>query len=80
MFSILFTATPVQDYQDSLTVDHQAFSIFFHHLLDNGVYMPPSAVDGACMSAAHSQQDVEESIKVMLDGFKVALGNRGHKK
>jgi glutamate-1-semialdehyde 2,1-aminomutase len=80
MFSILFSARPVQNYQDSLTVDHQAFSVFFHHLLDNGVYMPPSAVDAACMSAAHSQLDVEESVKVMTDGLRIALGGRGHKK
>jgi glutamate-1-semialdehyde 2,1-aminomutase len=70
----------VQNYQDSLAVDHQAFSVFFHHLLDNGIYLPPSAVDGACMSAAHSQSDIEESIKVMIDGFKIALGDSGHNK
>lgn len=75
MFSILFTAHPVRNYQDSLTIDHQAFSVFFHHLLDNGVYMPPSGVDAACMSSTHSQQDVEQSIKVMLDGMRLVFGS-----
>jgi len=73
MFSILFAPAPVHNYQDSLTVNHQAFSIFFHHLLDHGIYMPPSAVDASCMSAAHSQLDVEESIKVMIAGFELAF-------
>ncbi|MBS1997961.1 MAG: glutamate-1-semialdehyde 2,1-aminomutase [Cyanobacteria bacterium SZAS LIN-2] len=66
MFSILFAAAPVKNYQDSLTIDHQAFSHFFHDLLDNGVYLPPSGVDAACISAAHSPEDIEQTVKVML--------------
>jgi glutamate-1-semialdehyde 2,1-aminomutase len=73
MFSILFTARPVQNYQDSLTIDHKAFSVFFHYCLDKGVYMPPSGVDAACISAAHSWEDVEETINIMIEGMALAF-------
>ncbi len=73
MFSILFAPEPVHNFQDSKTVDHQAFSVFFHHCLDNGIYMPPSGADAACMSAAHSHADIEQSVKVMTDGLQLAL-------
>ncbi|MBU6450457.1 MAG: glutamate-1-semialdehyde 2,1-aminomutase [Cyanobacteria bacterium REEB67] len=73
MFAIMFSAKPVRNFQDSLSVDHEAFSLFFHHLLDNGVYLPPSGIDAACMSAAHTEQDVEQSVKVMTEGLKLAL-------
>jgi len=72
MFSILFTDKAVQNYTDSLSINHQAFSTFFHYLLDNGIYMPPSGIDAACMSAAHSTADIEETISVMRAALRVA--------
>jgi glutamate-1-semialdehyde 2,1-aminomutase len=73
MFAILFCDRPVLSYQDSLRVDHAKFSTFFHHLLDHGVYMPPSGIDAACLSAAHSVGDIEQTIEVMSAGLKLAF-------
>ena len=73
MFAILFCDRPVVNYQDSLRVDHAAFSKFFHYLLDNGVYMPPSGIDAACLSAAHSVTDIEQTVEVMTAGLKLAF-------
>jgi glutamate-1-semialdehyde 2,1-aminomutase len=73
MFAIMFCPRPVRNFQDSLSVDHEAFSVFFHHLLDHGIYMPPSGIDAACVSAAHSPEDVEETVAVMRAGLKLAL-------
>ena len=74
MFSILFTDKPVNNYQDSLKIDHEKFSIFFHELLDNGVYMPPSGVDAACVSAAHSESDIEETVAIMIAALHKVFG------
>jgi glutamate-1-semialdehyde 2,1-aminomutase len=62
MFSILFAPKAVTNYQSSLSIDTNAFSHFFHALLADGVYMPPSAVDAACLSAAHSEADIEDTL------------------
>ena len=64
MFAVVFAPHKVVDYQSSLSIDSQAFARFFHHCLKNGVYLPPSAVDAACLSAAHNNQDIDRTVQV----------------
>ncbi|MBS1953534.1 MAG: glutamate-1-semialdehyde 2,1-aminomutase [Cyanobacteria bacterium SZAS-4] len=65
MFGIIFSDKPVRNWQDHLNIDTKAFAQFFHKILARGVYMPPSSVDAACVSAAHSEADIEETIRIM---------------
>lgn len=76
MFSILFTAHPVRNFHDSLSIDDDAYASFFHYLLQHGVYMPPSAVDAACVSYAHTPDDIDSTIKVCERAFQ-ALASAG---
>lgn len=64
MFAVIFAPNPVRNFQDSLSIDATAFAKFFHYLLNNGVYLPPSSVDAACLSAAHSPEDIERTIEI----------------
>ncbi|MGH9553141.1 MAG: aspartate aminotransferase family protein, partial [Terriglobales bacterium] len=64
LFSITFSEQPVRNYQDSLNIDTEAYAQFFHYLLEHGVYMPPSAVDAACVSYAHTPDDIDATIKI----------------
>lgn len=65
MFGIIFAAKPVRNWQDHLSIDARAFAQFFHKVLSQGVYLPPSSVDAACVSAAHSEDDIEETVRIM---------------
>lgn len=65
MFAIIFAPTAVFNFQDSLKIDGAAFAKFFHYLLDHGVYLPPSSVDAACLSAAHSDADIDLTLEIM---------------
>lgn len=65
MFALIFSATPVLNFQDSLKIDGRTFARFFHFLLDRGVYLPPSSVDAACLSAAHSNDEIDETVTIM---------------
>jgi glutamate-1-semialdehyde 2,1-aminomutase len=76
MFSIVFAEKPVLNFQDSLTIDCKAFSKFFHFVLDNGIYLPPSAVDAACLSSVHTVEEIEETIEIMSEGFKVGFNKQ----
>ncbi len=69
MFAIVFAEQPVKNWHDHLKIDSKAFAKFFHKLLAAGVYMPPSSVDAACVSAAHSESDIDKTIKIMSDGL-----------
>lgn len=70
MFSIIFSDHPVLNFQDSKRIDADRFAKFFHLLLDNGVYLPPSSVDAACVSAAHTAQDIDDTIEKVEHAFK----------
>ncbi len=56
LFSVFFVAdgvTVVPDYATAATQSTQAYSAFFHAMLDAGVYLPPSAFECWFLSAAH---------------------------
>lgn len=69
MFAFLFSAKPIKNYADHLSIDSKMFSVFFHYLLRQGVYLPPSAVDAACLSAAHTDEDVAQTISIVSDAL-----------
>jgi glutamate-1-semialdehyde 2,1-aminomutase len=52
MFSVFFTDRDVADYDDARTQDTGAFAAFFHAMLANGVYLPPSAFESWFVSTA----------------------------
>lgn len=59
LFSFFFTGTPVLTYDDARSQDTAAFAAFFHAMLDNGVWLPPSAFEAWFVSAAHTDEDLE---------------------
>lgn len=63
MFAIIFSAKPIINFRDSLAIDGAAFAVFYHELLKRGVYLPPSSVDAAAISAAHSEDDIAATIE-----------------
>ena len=63
MFGIFFTdAESVTCYQDVMAQTWNAFCVFFHMMLDEGVYPAPSAFEAGFMSVAHSMEDINNTI------------------
>lgn len=69
MFALIFAERPVRNFIDSQKIDSKRFAHFYHLLLERGIYFPPSSVDAAALSAAHSQSDVEETIRACAEAF-----------
>jgi glutamate-1-semialdehyde 2,1-aminomutase len=59
MFSVFFTDQPVADYAAARRQDTARFAAFFHAMLAEGVYLPPSAFEAWFVSAAHDDAAVE---------------------
>jgi glutamate-1-semialdehyde 2,1-aminomutase len=59
MFTPFFRRDPVRNLDDSKACDQQAHARYFHHMLDCGIYTPPSAFEVAFISAAHSDADID---------------------
>ncbi|MDF5754947.1 glutamate-1-semialdehyde 2,1-aminomutase [Spongiactinospora sp. TRM90649] len=58
LFSIFFTDEPVTDFAAARRQDSAAYRAFFHSMLDQGVYLPPSAYEAWFVSAAHDDEAV----------------------
>jgi glutamate-1-semialdehyde 2,1-aminomutase len=63
MLTPFFTATPARDYQSALAADAQMYARFFHGMLQRGIYPPPSQYEAWFLSGAHSERDVQSTIK-----------------
>jgi glutamate-1-semialdehyde 2,1-aminomutase len=69
MFTWFFTPETVSDWESAATSDTEAFGNFFRSMLDSGVYLPPSQFEAAFLSAAHTDEDVEETIAAAREAF-----------
>lgn len=67
MFTFFFADGPVRDYDDAKRSDTKAFARFFHHLLESGIYFPPSQFEAAFVSTAHTPADIIRSLNVIAD-------------
>ncbi|HEY6093416.1 MAG TPA: glutamate-1-semialdehyde 2,1-aminomutase [Gallionellaceae bacterium] len=62
MFGVYFGATPPTSYAEVMACDAKAFNRFFHAMIDEGVYLAPSAFEAGFVSAAHSEADIDATI------------------
>ncbi|NIG19977.1 MULTISPECIES: glutamate-1-semialdehyde 2,1-aminomutase [Pantoea] len=70
MFGIFFTdAESVTCYADVTKCDVERFKRFFHLMLEEGVYLAPSAFEAGFMSLAHSQEDIQRTIDAARRSF-----------
>jgi len=65
LLTVFFTAKPVVDYESAKQVNTTLFGGFFHRLLAEGVYWPPSQFEAAFVSLAHSDEDIQTTIKAV---------------
>ncbi len=65
MFGLFFTDRPVKSYSDATTSNIEFFKQFFHGLLDEGIYLAPSAFEAGFLSNAHSYEDLDQTIHAM---------------
>jgi glutamate-1-semialdehyde 2,1-aminomutase len=70
MFGLFFTPGKVETYTQATACDVAAFNRFFHAMLDRGVYLAPSAFEAGFLSAAHSEQDIADTIQAARESFR----------
>ncbi|GAA0652199.1 glutamate-1-semialdehyde 2,1-aminomutase [Streptomyces malaysiensis subsp. malaysiensis] len=59
MFSVFFTGDEVTDYEKAKAQEAFRFTAFFHSMLSQGVYLPPSAFESWFVSTAHDERALE---------------------
>ncbi len=73
MWTVFFSAHPVEDYDDALATDTDAFSRFFRYAFEGGVLLPPSAFEAAFTNDAHDAEAVAETGRVLTTALDRAL-------
>ena len=62
MFTLFFTDQSVVDFKSAQSSDTNRFKKYFHKMLRQGVYLPPSQFEANFLSLAHSQKDLNKII------------------
>lgn len=73
MFTVFFSATPVTDFQSAKNCDTAQYARFFHALLKEGVYFPPSQFETCFVSLAHTKADIGATLQAARKAFKAAV-------
>ncbi len=70
MFGIFFTEqAEVSSYQQATQCNIDAFKRFFHLMLNEGVYLAPSAYEAGFLSLAHTDEDIARTIAAARRSF-----------
>ncbi len=70
MFGLFFTGAEVVDsFKAVMACDVAAFKLFFHAMLNRGVYLAPSAFEAGFVSAAHGAREVELTLAAAAAAF-----------
>lgn len=70
MFGLFFTTEPaVTRFSQVMACDVERFRRFFHGMLAAGVYFAPSAFEAGFMSAAHTDDDLTQTLKAAKSVF-----------
>lgn len=69
MFTVFFTDQEVYDYDSACTSDLDAFRIYFHSMLEQGIYLPPSQFETNFLSLAHTPEDIEKTLQAAEIAF-----------
>jgi glutamate-1-semialdehyde 2,1-aminomutase len=63
LFSVFFSPGPVLDYGHARSADHERYARFFHAMLEEGVYLPPSGYEAWFIGTAHGQEELDRTLE-----------------
>lgn len=69
MFTLFFTDSSVQNFEDSKKSDLQLFGKYFRAMLERGVYLAPSQFESLFISDALSDEDIEKIVQANYEAL-----------
>ncbi len=71
MFGLYFSSEKqIVNFEQSGAVDVDMFKLFFHAMLENGIYLAPSAYEAGFVSSAHSEEHIAATINAAREAFR----------
>jgi glutamate-1-semialdehyde 2,1-aminomutase len=72
LLTIFFAAGAMRNYTDVKRCDAARFGAFFRAMLERGIVLPPSQFEALFVSAAHSDNDIAETVAAAIEALRAA--------
>lgn len=72
MGSLFFTPGPVKDWSGAAAADRDRFALFFHAMLDRGIYLAPSPFEAWFVSTEHTDDDIDQTLEAAREALEAA--------
>lgn len=73
IMTLFFTEVPVASFDAANACDQDLFARYFREMLNRGVYLAPSQFEAAFVSLAHSDADIDKTIKANYEALKACV-------
>lgn len=74
MFGLFFSEDGnISRFEQVMQCDQERFKQFFHLMLEQGIYLAPSAFEAGFVSAAHTQHDIDDTLTAANAAFQVLI-------
>jgi glutamate-1-semialdehyde 2,1-aminomutase len=77
LFGFFFHPGPVRSYSDVKKANGERFCRFFHSMLDDGIWLAPSAFEAGFVSLAHRDADLDTTLAAARRALRRAARGRG---
>lgn len=73
MFTVFFSDRHVTNWTTSSMSNRELYGRFFHAMLNEGIYLPPSQFEAAFLSSAHTNELIDRTLEAARAAFKTLL-------
>ena len=73
MGTLFFTAKPVSNFADAKESNQDLFKKYYRRMLEQGIYLAPSPFEASFLSAAHTNEMIEKTIRCASKAFRNML-------
>ena len=70
IMTLFFTEAPVTSFEAANACDQDLFARYFREMVNRGIYLAPSQFEAAFVSLAHSDADIDATIKANYEALK----------
>lgn len=74
MGSLFFSTGPVTDWETASACDSELFTSYFRQMLSEGIYLAPSPYEAGFLSIAHSEEDIDRTLKAAASALQQIFG------
>jgi glutamate-1-semialdehyde 2,1-aminomutase len=67
MATLFMREQPVRNLSDAQAANTERYGALFRHLLDHGIYFPPSQFEALFISTAHGDEEIERTVQAVAD-------------